>query len=128
MPAKILFFTSILFALLAMGTWLLFLRRAPVLTGSGVISKKTFKPAGTYWQYPVGADRSLRTATEIPIAEAYVFEIAADGLQEPLFFSLNIVASKDFEVGQKVRIVYRRRGLPFIWSRIFVEKIVAENH
>jgi hypothetical protein len=81
-----------------------------------------FKPAGTCWQYPVGADRSLRTATEIPIAEAYVFEIAADGLQSRLFFSLNIVASREFEVGQRVQIVYRRRGLPLIWSRIVVEK------
>jgi hypothetical protein len=69
----------------------------------------------------------LRTATEIPIAEAYVFEIAADGLQSPMFFSLNVVASREFEVGQRVQIVYRRRGLPLIWSRIGAEKMVAEN-
>jgi hypothetical protein len=86
-----------------------------------------FKPAGTYWQYPVGADRSLRTATGIPIAEAYVFEIAADGIESPLFFSLNVIVSREFEVGQRVQIVYRRRGLAFVWSRIFVEKMVAES-
>jgi hypothetical protein len=103
------------------------LRPAAAHTALGTITGKKFKPAGTYWQYPVGADRSLRTATEIPIAEAYLSEIAADGLQSPLFFSSNVVASREFEVGRRVQIVYRRRGLPFIWSRIFVEKMMAES-
>ena len=128
MPSKILFMTALMFAFLALGTYVMLLRPAAAHTALGTITGKKFKPAGTYWQYPVGADRSLRTATEIPIAEACVFEIAADGLQSPLFFSLNVVASRDFNVGQRVRIVYLQRGLPFIWSRIFVEKMVAENH
>jgi hypothetical protein len=119
--------TALIFAFLAVGTYIMLLGPVAARTALGTITRKKFKPAGTYWQYPVGADRSLRTATEIPIAEAYVFEIAADGLQSPLFFSLNVVASREFEVGQRVQIVYRRRGLPFIWSRLFVEKMVAEN-
>jgi hypothetical protein len=127
MRPKVLFAYAILFAVLAAGIYFAFLRQVSAESASAVITKKTFKPAGTFWQYPVGADRSLRTATEIPIAEAYVFEIAADGIQGSLFFSLNVVASREFEVGQRVRIVYRRRGLPFIWSRIFIEKMLAEN-
>lgn len=127
MSPKVLFTIAILFALFAAGTWLIFLRPAAVRTTLGIIAKKTFKPAGTYWQYPVGADRSLRTATEIPIAEAYVFELSINGLQGPVFYSLNTVASRGFETGQRIRIVYQRRGLPFIWSRIFVEKIVAAD-
>jgi hypothetical protein len=127
MSSKVLFMTALIFAFLALGTYVMLLGPAAAQTALGTITGKKFKPAGTYWQYPVGADRSLRTVTEIPIAEAYVFEIAADGLQGPLFFSLNVVASREFEVGQKVRIVYRQRGLPFIWSRIFVEKMVAES-
>ena len=120
--------TALIFAFLALGTYVMLLGPAAAHAALGTITGKKFKPAGTHWQYPVGADRSLRTVTEIPIAEAYVFEIAAEDLRDPLFFSLNVVASREFEVGQKVRIVYRRRGLPFIWSRIFVEKIVPENH
>jgi hypothetical protein len=127
MSSKVLFMTALIFAFLALGTYVMLLGPAAAHTALGTITGKKFKPAGTYWQYPVGADRSLRTATEIPIAEAYVFEIAADGLQSPLFFSLNVVASREFELGQRVQIVYRRRGLPFIWSRIFVEKMVAES-
>jgi hypothetical protein len=127
MPSKVLFMTALIFAFLALGTYVILLGPAAAHTALGTITGKKFKPAGTYWQYPVGADRSMRTATEIPIAEAYVFEIAADGLQSPLFFSLNVVASREFEVRQRVQIVYRRRSLPFIWSRIFVEKMVAES-
>lgn len=120
-----LFTIAFIFVVFAVATWLVFLRPAAAHGALGTITRKTFKPAGMYWQYPVGTDRSLRTATEIPIAESYVFEIAADGLEGPLFFSLNTIASKEFEVGQKVRILYRRRGIPFIWQRIFVEKMVA---
>jgi hypothetical protein len=127
MVPKILFCAAVLFAILSGVSWYLFLRPASAQTTFGVIAKKTFKPAGVYWQHPVGAERSLRTAAEIPIAEAYVFEIVADGLQGRLFFSLNTVASKQFEVGQKVRIFYRRRGLPFIWDRVFVEKMMATD-
>ena len=114
MPSKVLFMGALIFAFLALGTYVTLLSPAAAHTALGTITGKKFKPAGTYWQYPVGADRSLRTATEISIAEAYVFEIAADGLQSPLFFSLNVVASRDFDVGQRVRIVYLQRGLPFI--------------
>lgn len=126
MSEKLLFIAAAFFMLFA-AIALVFLRPAREESALGVIKQKTFKPPGVYAQYPVGADRSLRTATEIPIAEAYIFEIAADGLKDPLYFSLNVVASREFEVGQRVRIVYRRRGLPFIWSRIFIEKMLAEN-
>ena len=94
--------TALIFAFLALGTYAMLLGPTAAHTALGTITGKKFKPASTYWQYPVDADRSLRTATEIPIAEAYVFEIAADGLQSPLFFYLNVVASREFEVGQRV--------------------------
>jgi hypothetical protein len=128
MSDKLLFIVAVFFVLFSAVALVSFFRPARQESTFGIITRKTFKPPGVYAQYPVGADRSLRTATQIPIAEAYVFEIAADGLQSPLFFSLNVVASKEFEVGQRVQIVYRRRGLPFIWSRIYVEKMVAESH
>jgi hypothetical protein len=126
MPSKVLFVTALIFAFLALGTYVTLLSPAAAHTALGTITGNLNRQAliGSIQL----ADRSLRTATEIPIAEAYVFEIAADGLQSPLFFSSNVVASQEFEVGQRVRIVYRRRGLPFIWSRIFVEKTVPENH
>src|SRR5215813_4797820 len=97
---KLLFLVSIFFALLAGGIWVVFLRPVPVKAAKGTITNKTFKPAGTYWQYPVGANRSFHTPTQIPIAEAYVFEISVEGVEGQIFYSLNTVASQAFNVGQ----------------------------
>ena len=92
----------------------------------GTIAKKTFKPAGTYWQYPVGVSRGLRTATPIPIAEAYVFEVTLDGFAGPVFYSLNTVASQAFDVGTTVQIRYQERGIPFIWKRVYILDMSSE--
>ena len=120
MSSKFLLAVAIVFAVIAVAIWAVFLRPVPVETASGIITRKTFKPAGTYWQYPVGIDRGFRTATPIPIAEAYVFELEIDGLQGPVFFSLNTVASQAFEVGQSVQIRYKTRVIPLLFKRLYV--------
>jgi hypothetical protein len=120
MSSKFLLAVAIVFAVIAVAIWAVFLRPVPVETASGIITRKTFKPAGTYWQYPVGIDRGFRTATPIPIAEAYVFEIEIDGVQGPVFFSLNTVASQAFVVGQSVQIRYKTRVIPLLFKRLYV--------
>jgi hypothetical protein len=111
---------AIFFAVFAGGIWVVFLRPVPTKTATGTITNKSFKPAGTYWQYPAGLNRGFRTATLIPIAEAYVFEIKAEGFEDPIFYSLNTVASQAFDVGKRVRVSYMERGIPFIWRRLYV--------
>jgi len=120
LPPKLLLAVAVVFALIGVAVWVTFLRPMPVRAASGRITNKTFKPAGTYWQYPAGIDRGFRMGTEIPIAEADVFELAVDGLEGPVFFSLNIVASRAFQVGHKVRIRYKERAIPFMWRRLYV--------
>lgn len=127
MISKALLLTSAFFALIAVAIWAVLLRPVPTRTASGTIKQKTFKPAGTYWQYPAGSDRGFRTATPIPIAEAYVFEIATDAFDGPVFYSLNTIASRDFSQGQKVNISYRERGIPFLWKRLYVGDMTAGN-
>ena len=127
MSPKFLFLAAIFFAVFAGGIWAVFLRPIPVQTASGSITRKTFKPAGTYWQYPSGLDRGFRTATPIPIAEVDVFELAIDGLEGPVFYSLNTVASRAFDVGQKIRIQYRERVIPFVGKRLYVVDMSSNN-
>jgi hypothetical protein len=122
----LLFFVAILFAVFAVGIWAIFLRPAPLKMARGTITKKTFKPAGTSWQYPAGLNRGFRTVTPIPIAEAYVFEVRVDGFEGPIFYSLNTVASQAFDVGRRVHIRYQERGIPFIWKRVYVLDMSAE--
>ncbi len=118
---------AIFFAIAAAAIWAVFLRPIPVQAAFGRITKKTFKPEGTYWQYPAGLDRGFRTATPIPIAEADVFELALDGFEGPVFFSLNTVASKAFNLGQRVQVRYRQRIIPFVGKRIYVLDMISIN-
>jgi hypothetical protein len=111
---------AILFGTVALLTWAVLLRPVPRRSVVGTITGKTFKAAGTYAQYPAGAGRGFRAASEIPIAEAYVFEIKVDGMAEPVRYALNAVASKEFEVGQRVQIEYQERSFPVLWRRVYV--------
>ncbi len=99
-----------------LAVWFVFLRPVPRETAVGVVTQKTFKPAGQYWQFPTGERSSFFGPTRIPIAECYVFVIQAEGQPLPAAFSLNTVAAEQFAVGQKVAIVYEVRGLPLIWK------------
>ena len=81
---------------------------------------KTFKPASTYWQYPIGIRDGFWTPAQIPIAECYVFAVHVEGQPVEAFYSLNTTAAKAFEVGQRVEIVYEERGIPPIWQRVYV--------
>lgn len=120
LSSNFLLIIAFLFAVMAVAIWGVFLRPASLHTAFGMITRKTFKPAGTYWRYPVGLDRGFRMATPVSIAESYVFEITTDGSEGPAYFSLNPVAGEAFAVGQRVKIRYRERVIPFIWKRAYV--------
>ncbi len=111
---------ALFFAALAAGIWFVLLRPVPRHSALGAIVSKTFKPAGTYWQYPVGARPGLRVANPIPISECYVFEVKAEGMPAPVHYPLNTVASEQFRVGQRVQIEYQERSIPVLWKRVYV--------
>jgi hypothetical protein len=118
--STLLFIVAAVFGLAAVAIWFAFLRPVPKEWLTGTITGKAFKLAGTYWQAAVGAQRGFRVANPIPIAECFVFEIAADGMPGPLHYGLNLVASQAFAVGQRVRVEYQTRGLPPLWQRVYV--------
>ena len=113
---------AVAFGAVALVLFALMLRNtsAVAMTSEGVIVSKTFKPASTYTQIPAGANRGMRAPTEIPIAESYVVEVRVEGLDQRVFYDLNIVASRSFDVGQRVRISYRKRGIPFATKKYMV--------
>jgi hypothetical protein len=108
--------------LIAVGAavWFALIRRGPELTAFGTILRKGYLSPTTYIQQPVEVNRSFRTPREIPIAESYSFELRLDGVTDPVRASFNTVKSRQFEVGQKVRVQYVRRGIPPLWHRITV--------
>jgi hypothetical protein len=96
------------------------LRPAEAKTTIAIITNKTFKPASTYWQSPGGIRSGFREPNEIPIAESIVFEISAEGLPDRVRYSLNTVAAKQYDVGQKVQIEYVERVIPLMWRHIYL--------
>jgi hypothetical protein len=109
-------------ALLALAAllWFAFVRRVPQESALATIRSKTFREAGTYTQQQVGAQRGFRTPTSIPIAESYVFELRLEGEADPVLASFNTVKSRQFEVNQRVRVDFVRRGFPPFWQRVAV--------
>ena len=107
--------------------WVAFIRRVPEQAASATILTKTYRPPTTYTQQPVGADRGFRIPTAIPIAASYTFELRMDGAADPVRASLNEGQSRHFEVGQRVRVQYVRRGLPPFWQRVRVIDMVPAD-
>jgi hypothetical protein len=122
MTASPLFVIAVVAGIIAVLLFAVVFRMTSAMATSadGTIVGKTFRPTSAYTQAPVGLDRGMRTPTEIPIAESYVFEIRVDGMTPSLFYALNTVASRDFAVGQRVRVTYRSRGVPFAAKKYLV--------
>jgi len=114
------FILAAVFGLISVLIWFVFLRPVAKRSAVGVIRNKQFKPAGEYWQQPAGQRGGFWTPTRIPIAECYVFEIQVEGWPDVAHASLNTVAAREFEVGQRVNIEYQERGIPFLWKRAYV--------
>jgi hypothetical protein len=120
MSPKLQLILAATFGLISVLIWFVFLRPVPKRSTVGVIRNKQFKPAGEYSQQPAGDRSGFRLPTRIPIAECYVFEIQVEGWPAAAHTSLNTVAAREFEVGQKVNIEYQERGIPFLWKRVYV--------
>jgi hypothetical protein len=112
---------SALCAVFAVGMWLVFLRPAENKQATGVITSKTFKPAGEYAQFPAGLNRnSFYGPNKIPIAECYILIIHVDDLAADVGYAANIPEAETYQVGQHVSLRYQARGIPGIWRKVFV--------
>jgi hypothetical protein len=107
-------------AIVSLVLWFGFVRQSPEQTALGTIASKGYVAGGTYTQIPIGANRGFNAPNQIAIAEANAFELRLDGIRDLVRASFNTVKSRQFEVGQRVRVQYVRRGLPPLWSRITV--------
>jgi hypothetical protein len=108
-------------AVFAFGMWFAFLRPVATASASGVITSKTYKPAGEYVQYPAGLNRdSFYAPNRIPVAECYILILHVDQLAADVGYAVNIPEAETYNVGQRVSLRYQVRGIPGIWRRVFV--------
>jgi hypothetical protein len=126
LPPYILLSFAAICAFFGLLIWFVFLRPAATKAAEGVITYKVLKPAGQYVQYPTFTSGSFYTPSIIPIAECYVFVIQVDQLSASVGYSLNTLASGQFNVGQRVNIQFQERDLPGVWHRIYVTGMSAK--
>ena len=117
---KFMIVVAVLFGGAAALIWAAFLRPVPVETATAVIRNKTFKPAGTYWQQQVGAQRGFRTATPISVAESYVLELESAELGLVGFYSIQPAEEANYPVGGTVVMEYQQRGLPMVGRKTVI--------
>jgi hypothetical protein len=116
--------SSIGLALVAAIMWFGFIRRGPEQTALATILTKGHLAGSTYVQQPIGANRGFNTPNTIQIAEANAFDLKVDGVDQAVRASFNTVKSRQFDVGQRVRVQFVRRGLPPLWSRLTVVEMM----
>ena len=105
---------------LAILVWIVFLAPMSPRESVGRITSKIHRQPSVYTQQPVEVNRGFRQPRDIPIAESYTFELEVEGIAKPVRTSFNVVKSRQFEVGQRVRVQYVRRGLPALWQRTLI--------
>lgn len=107
----------------AAAIWFVFLRPVPMFYRVGTVTAKIYKPAGTYWQYHAGDRQGFKTPTPIAIAECYTLSIQSETTPSLVNLDVNIVEAKQYEIGTRVKFEYCVRGLPLLWSRVYVLSI-----
>jgi hypothetical protein len=122
-PAYVLLPFAAVCAVVALLLWLVFLRPADRKVGQGAITRKIFKPAGEYVQYPSGMRDAFLAPARIPTGECYIFAVRVDGLSADAGVALNTLAAEEYEVGQRVSIEYQERGLPGVWKKVYVTRM-----
>jgi hypothetical protein len=113
-----------LLLLIAGGLWFGLVRQSPAQSAVGTIESKGYVAGTTFTRIPVGANRGFTQPQTQQIAEANAFELRLDGFPKPVRAQFNTVKSRQFEVGQRVRVTYVRRGIP---KRVLVTEMVPDS-
>ena len=103
--------------------WLFLVRESKVIHGTAYITEKIYKEPSVYSRSNAGINRSFQSNTNINIAESYVLVLKIENEQKETAYGLNTILAEKYSVGQKVKVLYTKQGLPFIWQIIRVKSI-----
>ncbi len=103
-----------------------FLRPMPMRETTGTVVSSTFKPAGKSFVYPYGANRGFRVQNSVETSAGYTFGIETPDVGNVSYFATEL-AAKNIHIGDRVKVTYQKRDIPFVWSRFWVFEIVPEK-
>lgn len=127
MNTYLLLFAATVAALVSLGMWYAFVRPAPQQAATGVITSKSLQAARTINRYQGGARREAWTEERIRVPESYVFEIRVEGLSTPVRYWAPVPVGEKYQVGQRVRIRYVERSIPFFRRRLNVIEMLPAS-
>jgi hypothetical protein len=104
----------------AVALWCAFIRPAPEIFDSGVITSKVYAPARSVELDLVGPRRESYNRQKLEIPDGYLFGIRIRGLGTAAQFWMIALPAAGFEVGEEVRVRYAKRGIPLISKRVQV--------
>jgi len=103
--------------------YMAFVRPAARVSESGVITAKQILPARTIVRRQASPRREMWTTNEFELPDRVGFQIHLEDSSEQVTYALPVSAAAGYEVGQHVNVIYERRSIPLIWSRVYVREI-----
>ena len=116
-------------ALAAAGVlWYVLVRPVPERQGEGVVTGYGFREAERVEREMPHTGRVVETGprrTAYTLPDRYVYDVLLDGREAPVRFSVPSLGAPAFAVGQRVRVTYRERTIPFAGTRVYVSAMEA---
>ncbi|MFL6449152.1 MAG: hypothetical protein ACJ746_15915 [Bryobacteraceae bacterium] len=119
-----LLLTAVTLAVVSVLIWWVLVRPISPQSAIGTIVGKTYHAPGEYTRLRTGPRREVWSREKINLPEGYVFDIDL-GNAKLVHYGLSDGAAAEFNIGQKVRIEYEERKLPYVWKRAYVRKMMA---
>ena len=117
---------ALIMLLVAVSIWYIYLRPVPEKQGTGVITSFQFLPAETVERSVPRLMRSLEYMprhTRYSLPDRYVYQIGLEPQGIEAMYTVPTPNSPEFEVGQRVKLVYQERYIPFRGRRVFVKEM-----
>ena len=114
--------------LAAGGIWYVLVRPVPQRVVEGAVVDVAFRAAERVEKSVPQGGRAVETGprrTAYTLPDRHVYTVRLDGADETVEHAVPSLGEPTFRVGQRVRLRVRRREIPFVGSRLYVNGMDA---
>jgi hypothetical protein len=112
--------------LVAISIWYVLVRPVPEKWAKGVIVGQTFRSEETVEKSVPRTSRSLEhysKETKYTLPDRFIYSIRLDNEETEVRYSMPALGNLKLENGQRVKVVYLERSIPFIWKKFYVKEM-----
>ena len=106
--------------------WYVMVRPVPEQVAVATVTERGFAEAERVEKSVPQTGRVVETGprkTAYTLPYRHVYTLRLDGRDGPVQHSVQSIGEPEFEIGQRVRVVYQERHIPFLGSRVYVSTI-----